>query len=305
MIQERQKLHVAEIDDRDMKAIDGMAGRDTPVLTSKGPEFTIGDFSGPLDLLCHLIEKNKIDIYDIPIAFITEHYMSFMDDLDELDMDLASDFLLMASSLLQIKSAMLLPLLRPSEESVEVDPRDELVLRLLAYRRARLLASEIAKRQEEWSGVHFHLAETAKSMGIKVNYDELAKPLRFEDILRGARSVSERNTMRYQDVASKMSKILQREKVSLRDKLASIWQSLRLKGRLFFTELFPYGASRAEKVTGFLAVLELLKSNRIFARQETPSDIIELEYNPQTEGDEAGVALMAFVREGKLKEEYD
>lgn len=288
-----------------LKAIDGIAERETPVLATKGPELTIGDFSGPLDLLYHLIEKNKVDIYDIPIAFVTEQYMSYMDELDRLDMDLASDFLLMASSLLQIKSAMLLPLLRPSEETEEADPRDELVLRLLAYRRARLLASEIAKRQEEWSGVYFHLPETAKSMGIKINYDELAKPLRFEDVLRGSRAVSERNTARYQDVASKMTKILQREKVSLREKLASIWQSLRKKGRLFFTELFPYGASRAEKVTGFLAVLELLKSNRIFARQESATDIIELEYNPETEGDEAGMALLAFVREGKMEEEYD
>lgn len=288
-----------------LKAVDGIAERETTVLNTKGPQLTIGDFSGPLDLLYHLIEKNKVDIYDIPIAFVTEQYMSYMDELDGLDMDLASDFLLMASSLLQIKSAMLLPLLRPSEETEEADPRDELVLRLLAYRRARLLASEIAKRQEEWSGVYFHLPETAKSMGIKINYDELAKPLRFEDILRGSRAVSERNTARYQDVASKMTKILQREKVSLREKLASIWQSLRQKGRLFFTELFPYGASRAEKVTGFLAVLELLKSNRIFARQESATDIIELEYNPETEGDEAGVALLVFVREGKMEEEYD
>lgn len=299
------KLLDAENNEQAISAMDQMAKRETPVVHSKGPDLTIGSFSGPLDLLFHLIEKNKIDIYDIPIAFVTEQYMGYMKDLDALDMDLASDFLLMASGLLQIKSAMLLPLLRPSEESEEADPRDELVLRLLAYRRARLLASEIAKRQDEWVGAYHHLPETAKSMGIKIQYDEPAKPLRFEDILRGARSVSERNNLRYQDVASKMTKILQREKVSLREKLASIWQSLRQRGRLFFTELFPYGASRAEKVTGFLAVLELLKSNRIFARQESPTDIIELEYNSETEGDQAGQTLLAFVREGKMEEEYD
>lgn len=271
----------------------------------KGPELKIGDFSGPLDLLYHLIERNKLDIYDIPIAFVTEQYMAYLDGLNEIDMDLASDFLLMASSLLQIKSAMLLPLLRPSEDQEEVDPRDELVLRLLAYRRARLLASEIAKRQEKWMFTHFHLPETAKQLGIKVKVEEMARPLRFEDILRGARSVSERNTLRYQDVDSKMKQILQREKVSLREKLSSIWKALRTKGRLFFTELFPYGTSRAEKVTGFLAVLELLKANRIHAKQEYPKDLILLSYNPETEGDETGQALMTFVREGKMEEEYD
>lgn len=286
-------------------AVDALQDQDRERAALKGPELQIGDFSGPLDLLYHLIEKNKIDIYDIPIAFITEQYMLYLADLDELDMDLASDFLLMASSLLQIKSAMLLPLLRPSEESGEEDPRDELVLRLLAYRRARLLASEIARRQETWTGVHYHLPETAKQLGIRINYDELARPLRYEDVLRGARSVTERNTARYQDVASKMSKILQREKISLREKLSSIWKSLQKRGKLFFTELFPYGASRAEKVTGFLAVLELLKANRILAHQEHPKDIIELEYNKKTEGDEVGKTLLAFVREGKMEEEYD
>ncbi len=294
----------AERENAGLRAIDVLQDQDREITSRKGPELHIGDFSGPLDLLYHLIEKNKVDIYDIPIAFITEQYMTYLEDLEVLDMDLASDFLLMASSLLQIKSAMLLPLLRPSEERQEEDPRDELVLRLLAYRRARLLASEIARRQEIWAGSYFHLPETAKQLGIKVIHEEPARPVRFEDILRGARAVAGRNTARYQDVASKMSKILQREKISLREKLSSIWKSLRLKGKMFFTELFPYGASRAEKVTGFLAVLELLKANRLFARQDHPADIIELEYNPATEGDEVGKTLLAFVREGKL-EDYD
>lgn len=302
---DKSRIVKKEIENDVVLAVEVLKDKDKQKSGAKGPELHIGAFNGPLDLLYHLIEKNKIDIYDIPIAFITEQYMNFLDDLDELDMDLASDFILMASSLLQIKSAMLLPLLRPSEDNKDEDPRDELVLRLLAYRRARLLASEIAKRQDIWVGTHYHLPETAKQLGLKITYDELAKPLRFEDILRGARIVTTRNTARYQDVASKMSKILQREKISLRDKLSSIWKSLKLKGKLYFTELFPYGASRAEKVTGFLAVLELLKANRIFARQDHPKDIIELEYNPDTEGDEVGKTLQAFVREGKMEEDYD
>lgn len=285
-------------------AVDVLSIRETAGAAKKGPELHIGSFAGPLDLLCHLIEKNKIDIYDIPISFITTQYMAYMENLDVLDMDLVSDFLLMASTLLQIKSAMLLPLLRPAEENDEEDPRDELVFKLLAYRRARLLASEIARRQQLWTGAAFHLPETAKRLGIDVKVEAIGKELDFDKFLLGAERVGTRNRARYQDLASKMSQILQREKVSLRDKLSGIWSSLKRKGKLYFTELFPYGASKQEKVVGFLAVLELLKSNRIYAKQDHPGDVIELSYNPESDAED-NQTFLSFINDGKVEEEYD
>ena len=114
------------------------------------PELKISQFEGPLDLLCHLIEKNKIDIYDIPIAEITDQYISYVSSLQELNLELASDFLLMASTLLHIKSRMLLPQRQRDSRDSELDPREELVLRLLEYRGWGTLAADLKNRHEQY-----------------------------------------------------------------------------------------------------------------------------------------------------------
>ena len=117
-----------------------------------------GAFEGPLDLLLHLIEKNKVDIYDIPIVEITAQYLEYVRNMEREDLNLVSEFLVMAATLLDIKAKMLLPK-EVDEEGEEVDPRAELVARLLEYKRYKILAEELADREENAAG-HFYKASS-------------------------------------------------------------------------------------------------------------------------------------------------
>lgn len=233
------------------------------------PELRLEAFSGPLDLLCALIDRQKIDIYDIPIAEVTVQYLDYLRAAREMDMDLASDFLLMAATLLQIKSRMLLPKQENAEGEAE-DPREELVLRLLEYRRCRLLAAELKARQARCAGACLRLPESAARLGIEPARGEDAAPgLIKEGLLRAAAALNARNGLRFNDLSERLTHILRREKISLTDKMRGIWQRLRSRGAFFFSELFGKGASRGERVTAFLAVLELLRGRRVEVRQES------------------------------------
>ncbi|NLM79304.1 MAG: segregation/condensation protein A [Ruminococcaceae bacterium] len=250
------------------------------------PELKISQFEGPLDLLCHLIEKNKIDIYDIPIAEITDQYISYLSSLQELNLELASDFLLMASTLLHIKSRMLLPQRQRDSRDSELDPREELVLRLLEYRRCRTLAADLKNRHEQYRDTMLKLPEPPARLDLNMQPDP--GRLNWDLFLEACDHMSRRNRARFQDQRAGLTQILRREKVSLKDKMRQIWRAIAAKSRVFFSELYPAGqASRAEQVTGFLALLELLRLNRIRVRQEHAFDVIMIEKNPVQTGDEA------------------
>ncbi len=234
------------------------------------PPLQLEAFSGPLDLLFALIDRQKIDIYDIPIAQITEQYMAYLEAMLTPDMDLASDFLVMAATLLQIKSRLLLPRQNEDGEAVD-DPRAELVLKLLEYRRCKLLAEELKKRQSLYADCSFRLPESAARLGIDLPYLENADiVLAPEKFHLAALQLQERNTQRFNDLSERLTHILRREKVSLVDKLRTIWQRVRKRGRFFFNELFPKHAGKTERVTGFLALLELLRGRRIDVIQDSP-----------------------------------
>ncbi|MBP8989945.1 MAG: segregation/condensation protein A [Clostridia bacterium] len=248
------------------------------------PALKIDQFEGPLDLLFHLIEKNKIDIYDIPISEITDQYIDYLSDLDELDMDLASDFLLMASTLLHLKSRLLLPQKERSEYD-EPDPREELILRLLEYRRCKTLAEALKKRHECYADLFIKPMEPPARLGLRLTMDP--EPLQADLFWEACQRLSQRNSARFQDQRSGMIHILQREKVSLKEKMAQIWHCVVRKTQIFFNELFPADrTSRTERVTGFLALLELMRLNRVEAHQEKPFDVIRIKKNAATNENE-------------------
>ena len=114
--------------------------------------YKLEKFEGPLDLLLHLIDKNKVDIYDIPIVEITRQYLDYVNHMEREDLNLVSDFLVMAATLLDIKSRMLLPA-KDDEEGEEEDPRAELVARLLEYKRYKMMAQELLDLEEDAQGV--------------------------------------------------------------------------------------------------------------------------------------------------------
>ena len=267
-------------------------------------ELKISQFEGPLDLLCHLIEKNRIDIADIPIEQITDQYLEYLSSLAELDMDLASDFLLMAATLLHIKSRLLLPQQANIARAETDDPREELVLRLLEYRRCKNLAGDLRERHESFSSCQFRLPELPGSLGISRAVEQ--DPLSWDLFQQACRRLARQNLARYSDQSERMTQILQRERVSLKEKMRDIWRSVVRKTRVFFNELFPADrTSRAERVTGFLALLELLRLNKVQARQERPFDVILLENDHQQPIDDDD-ALNHFLAAAPVEDkEYD
>lgn len=252
--------------------------------TVSNPDIKTGTFEGPLDLLCYLIEKNKVSIYDIPIIDITDQYIDFISKMDILDMELTTEFLVMASTLLIIKSKMLLPGKQSAEGSDGDDPREELVIKLLEYRRCKSLADELRNRYSDYKNCVFKLPETTGSLGIEmVHAEEAFCP---DSFFNACKVVADRNKIRFYDVTNRLLHILKRDRVSLKDKMKLIWEGVVARTRVFFNELFPLGTmSKSERVVGFLALLELLKSDRLTVEQAFPFDVIYIEKNPDTAGE--------------------
>lgn len=201
-------------------------------------------FEGPLDLLMHLIEKDKIDIYDIPIVDITEQYIAYLKKLSQFDMELASEFLVMAATLLQIKSRMLLPKNSVVEDE-EADPRQMLVEMLIEYRKIKHIAAVLSEmkakadkyiaRAPMYAGMYTHRI---------VNYS-------IKDLLDAY--------LKIDNAESKNTALIRPQAFSVKDKMDEILSKLQKSPNGFaLNELFAIGV-KGEKVASFLGVLELLK----------------------------------------------
>lgn len=267
-------------------------------------DLKISQFEGPLDLLCHLIEKNRIDIYDIPIVQITDQYLAFLDSMQSLDMEIASEFLLMAATLIHIKSRMLLPKRESLDKGDEDDPREELVLKLLEYRRCKTLAGELKSWHETYTTCVLKLPESPVRLGIPLV--EKPEGLSWDVFWKACQLVARQNQLRFNDLSGRITHILKREKISLKEKMRDIWRAVASRSRLFFNELFPAGrSSKAERVIGFLALLELLRLDKIKAHQDRPFDVILLESDPHHPIDD-DEALNRYFAEVRVEEkEYD
>lgn len=223
-----------------------------------GYKVKLDAFEGPMDLLMHLIEKNKIDIYDIPIASLTQQYMDYLDQFKEFNMEIASEFLVMAATLLQIKSRMMLP--KPPKEDVEEeeeDPRRELVQRILEYRRFKQVSTVLAEMAQ--SQERFYAREP---LSLPVRHLP-PENLSLELLLEAFQMVLEvKDELRIPDV------LVAPEEYNIHDKMADIMSLLnRANGKLLFSEAFRSG-TRSELVVTFLAMLELIKLKAIVVRQQ-------------------------------------
>ncbi len=210
-----------------------------------------------MDLLMHLIEKNKIDIYDIPIAELTQQYMDYLDASREFNIEIASEFLVMAATLLQIKSRMMLPKLPKEEEEPEDDPRRELVERILEYRRFKQVStvlSTMAMSGERYLAREpMELPEHHLPPG-NLTLDMLLKA--FQTVLE----VKEELTI--------PEALVQPETFHVQDKMEDILSLLsRANGKLLFSEAFRTG-TRSELIVTFLALLELVKRRLVTVKQQ-------------------------------------
>lgn len=247
----------------------------------------IKEYESPLDLIYHLIEVNHVDIYNIPIYEITEQYLHVLKSnaMDEIDMELASEFLVMAATLMQIKSRMLLPDNAAQEVQFEGnDPREELVLRLLAYRRNKYLAEQLIRNNAIFEGTFTIESSSPKQLGLSIEIIE--DKINTNSFQEAVLSLKNRNLLRFNNQNQRIRQLLKREKFSVKDKMVEIVQKVFRKSRMFFSELFPASkTSKSERISGFLAVLELIRQDKVRVKQPTPFSVmmIELENDVKNE----------------------
>ena len=223
-------------------------------------------FEGPLDLLLHLIKKNEVSITDIPIAAITEQYLATLEVMQSLNLDVAGEFLVMAATLVHIKSRMLLPLTEDEDAEEEgPDPRTELVRRLLEYQRFKDAADHLERRDVLARDVFVRAAPPAEEVD-PPGFREVSV---FE-LLTALRRVMERLP---KDAVHEVSL----EKITVREKMTLLLDILRAKGPTLFESLFAEVKTRMEVVVTFLAMLELVKARAIRIFQEEMSGPIQIE----------------------------
>lgn len=242
--------------------------------------YKLEKFEGPLDLLLHLIEKNKVSIYDIPIFEITNQYMEYVNAMEEEDLDIVSDFLVMTATLLDIKSRMLLPA-EKDENGEEIDPREELVARLVEYKTYKSLGEKLKSRQLLASRLLYKEptipTEVAKYEP-PVNVQELLSRVTLERLQEIYRMVTRRQVDKIDPVRSRFGNI-EKDPVRLSQKLAYVYEYAQDKKHLSFRELIWKQHTKADVVVTFLACLELIKIGRLTVHQEGTFQDIHLDWN--------------------------
>ena len=226
-------------------------------------------FEGPMDLLMHLIEKNKIDIYDIPIVTITDQYLEYVRQMEHSDMNVTSEFLVMAATLLDIKSRMLLPR-EEDEEGEEEDPRDELVRRLLEYKMYKYMSEELREKSRHAGYSYFRpqdLPEEVRSYVPPLNYEELIGDRTAQSLRSVFTEVLKRKKSRVDPIRSGFGKI-QKEEISVADKTLFIRAYLASHPHADFREMLEREDSKEEIIVTFLVILELMKNQMIRITQE-------------------------------------
>ena len=226
-------------------------------------------FEGPMDLLYHLIQKHEIDIYDIPIAELTEQYLMYLDATENRDMDGMSEFLVMAATLLEIKSKLLLPSTKDAEDEGP-DPREELIQRLLEYKKIKGVTDEWKIREEEAALFLYKEADQAIAKLKEKEPQELDRFLEgitTEDLYFAFQEVMARKETKVDRIRSSF-KAVQRDTFTMQEKMEYIKDMLILRPKTTFYAIFRPNAGRMEKVVTFLALLEMIKCKEVWISQE-------------------------------------
>ena len=233
-------------------------------------------FEGPLDLLLHLIDKNKIDIDDIPIIEITNQYMEYIRNMQREDLNIMSEFLVMAATLLDIKCRMLLPK-EINEEGEEEDPRQELVEQLLQYKMYKYISYELKDREQDADMVLYRqptIPEEVAEYVEPVDLDRLLGDLTLQKLNAIFKDVMKRQTDKIDPVRSRFGKI-EKEEVTLSGKFTYIHSYMKDHKKFSFRQLLEKQHSKMHIVVTFLAVLEMMKLGEIRVQQEeTCGDIM-------------------------------
>jgi len=224
-------------------------------------------FEGPMDLLVHLIKKNELDIYDIPIALITEQYLQYVEWMQAMNVEFAGDFILMASTLAQIKSRMLLPAHDGDEEEDE-DPRLEITRPLLEYLQMKSVADQLVERN--LLGEKTFIRNPSRDDFLTNQDDEFIKIGLFE-LIDAFQKILDR-------IPSDHRVEMTTDEISVKDKISQIIDILETKGSITFLELFSDNPDRRKVIVTFLAILEMVKLTLIRIVQNLNTGIIRVFY---------------------------
>ena len=223
------------------------------------PTYVLEAFEGPLDLLLHLLQKNKVSIYDIPIFEISKQYLEYLEQMKELDLEVTSEFVVMASQLLYIKSRMLLP---QNPEIPEEDPRAELVEKLLEYSKYKAASHYLMERGEYGRFLFFKKPDRPQNTKVENQFDDVTAQDLFELVRMLLQSKKDSVILPQKS----FGKIVARETVSVQSKIEELLKILSEQQSCGFLDIFKKLPSRPHIVAMFLGVLELLKQNRIEIR---------------------------------------
>lgn len=226
------------------------------------------NFSGPLDLLYHLIEKNEIDIYDIPVAELTEQYIEFISREENKNMESMSEFVVMAATLIEIKSRMLLP--KTESDEPEEDPREVLVQRLLEYKKYKGIIDVFTQKSDNASKLFYRepdiiIPELMKKDELSI--EECLKGVTIEDLYRAFRDVMIRKEKKIDKVRSGFNSV-RRDSFTVDEKIISLRDTLQVSPRVKFYEMFSGDSSKEEVLVTFLALLELIRRNSVAVEQD-------------------------------------
>ena len=229
-------------------------------------EFKINEFEGPLDLLLHLIKESKMDIMNIEIEEITKQYMNYLEEQEKMNLEIASEYLVLASELLEIKSKMLLPSYKDENEEEEEDPREELINRLLEYQAYKEITKVLQEKESLRREIYTKSPENIK------NYIDEVKEINSDVSLDDLVEAFKRYLARKKDNKPLKTKVTVNE-ISVSSRRHDIKRLLRSKKRVSFFELFPV-LTKEYVVATFLAVLEMAKSGELTIKQEKAFDDI-------------------------------
>ena len=230
-------------------------------------EFKINEFEGPLDLLLHLIKESKMDIMNIEIEEITKQYMNYLEEQEKMNLEIASEYLVLASELLEIKSKMLLPSYKDENEEDEEDPREELINRLLEYQAYKEITKVLQEKESLRREIYTKSPENIK------NYIDEVKEINIDVSLDDLVEAFKRYLQRKQDNKPLKTKVTVNE-ISVSSRRHDIKRLLKTKKKVSFFELFPV-ISKEYVVATFLAILEMAKSQELrITQNDTFDDII-------------------------------
>ena len=231
-------------------------------------EIKLDNFAGPLDLLCYLIEKEKMDIYQVNISQITDQYIDYLNEMEKLNLEIASEFIVMASTLIYLKSKGLLP--KQVEDEAEIT-EEELIRRIVEYKKYKEISTELIEKYKEFSKRFFRFPEH-----IELPKQQLEKKYKIESIVNSYKKLMDRNAEKININSKNIEKIAIIDTYTVSSKVKEMFKVLAKKPKFIFNKMFSLKEKpKQEVVTAFSGLLELTRRNKVTTEQEELfSDIV-------------------------------